>query len=394
MKKLILICMIIICMFMVSGCKKATKAINTSDATVAVKEQITEEATKTTKTPEAASVTENPSKDTVQNSTRDIVDMAGRTVRIPETIESAFGVNNNASILLYTLAPELMIGWNSVLSEKSKKYITASEYNLPALGTLIGNSEEVNLEEIIAKNPNLIIFLQPDINDKAIQTADKLQKKLSIPVVMVDGGFEQYDKAYDFLGSLLGREEKASSLAKYCEDTYKLAASVKETYAAEASCTIYYGSGKDGLTTVAADSSQSATIDMLGAVNVVDSKNLSKENSSISIEELMTLNPQYIILGNSGFTSGGVSDNLNMAKGWNTLLAVMNDKVYKIPQLPFNWFDKPPSVNRILGIHWLISILYPDYKQEDIVIQTKEYFKLFYHVEIKEAEIRKMLGIK
>ena len=369
MKKLILICMIM-CLVMVSGCGKTTKALKT------------------------ASVTENSSKDTVQSNTRDIVDMAGRTVRIPETIESAFGVNNNASIMLYTLAPELMIGWNSALSEKSKKYITASEYNLPALGTLIGNSEEVNLEEIIAKNPSLIIFLQPDINDKSIQTADKLQKKLSIPVVMVDGGFQQYDKAYKFLGTLLGREEKARSLAKYCEDTYKLAALVKETYAAIAPCTIYYGSGKDGLTTVAADSSQSATIDMLGAINVVDSKNLSKENSSISIVELMTLNPQFIILGNSGFSSGSSSDNLTMSKGWNTLQAVMNDKVYKIPQHPFNWFDKPPSVNRILGIHWLISILYPDYKQEDIVNQTKEYFDLFYHVEIKDTEISKMLALK
>lgn len=370
MKKFLVLCMVI-CLFSISGC--AATATSSSEE----------------KTTEAASSEEVTAS---EGTTTEIEDMAGRKVTIPKTVESVFGVNNNASIFLYTLAPDMMIGWNSSLSPKSEKYIDSEIYNLPALGTLYGNSEQVNLETIIAKKPDIIVFLQPNINDASIQAADKLQEKLSIPVVMVDGDFNQYDSAYEFMGKILGREEKASELAQYCKETYELAESVKEKYSSESPIKVYYGSGDDGLTTVAAGSSQSATIDMLGALNVVNDQNLSKENATISIEELMSLNPQLIILGNSGFSTGNASANLASAEGWNTLSAVQEGNVHTIPQLPFNWFDKPPSVNRILGIHWLISVLYPDFEQEDIVGQTKEYFDLFYNYKITDGEINKMLG--
>lgn len=323
-------------------------------------------------------------------STIEIVDMAGRTVTVPKTIESVFGVNNNASIFLYTLVPDLMIGWNSSLSSKSEPYIESDVYNLPALGTLYGNSEQVNLETIIANDPDLIVFLQPNIDDDSIQAADALEEKLSIPVVMADGDFEQYDLAYRFMGELLGREEEAGELAEYCKETYELAESVKEFYSNESPVEIYYGSGEDGLSTVVTGSSQSYIIELLGALNVVDGQNIS--NAVISMEELMLLKPEIIILGNSGFSTGNLSENLSAAEGWNTLTAVSEGNVYTVPQLPFNWFDKPPSVNRILGVHWLAYVLHPEFEQEDIMSEIKEYFELFYHVEITDEAINKLIG--
>ncbi|HCT65754.1 MAG TPA: hypothetical protein DIC60_10900 [Lachnospiraceae bacterium] len=366
MKKLIIVG-IIFCLFSLNGCGKTVSTSSTAEPT-------TEKA-------EAS-----------EKATQEIVDMAGRTVTIPNTIKSVFGVNNNASIFLYTLAPELMIGWNSSLSEKSEKYIEPKAYNLPVLGSFYGNSEKVNLESIIAKEPDIIVFLQANMNEKIIQAADELQDKLSIPVVMVDGDFEKYDEAYEFMGKILKCEEKASVLAAYCKETYELAADVKEKYASDVPVTVYYEGGEDGLLTTAKGSSQSATIDMLGAFNVVDDKTINSENATISLEELISLNPNYIILGNSGFSSGDVCENLALTEGWNTLTAVSEGKVYSIPNLPFNWFDKPPSVNRILGIHWLISVLYPDFEGEGIVSECKEYFNLFYHVEIKDEQINKMIG--
>ena len=33
--------------------------------------------------------------------------------------------------------------------------------------------------------------------------------------------------------------------------------------------------------------------------------------------------------------------------------------MYQVPNAPFDWFDRPPSVNRLIGTWWLASILYP-----------------------------------
>jgi len=40
----------------------------------------------------------------------------------------------------------------------------------------------------------------------------------------------------------------------------------------------------------------------------------------------------------------------------------------------------------------MISVLYPDFEGEEIVSECKEYFDLFYHVEIKDEQINKMIG--
>ena len=40
--------------------------------------------------------------------------------------------------------------------------------------------------------------------------------------------------------------------------------------------------------------------------------------------------------------------------------------------LPFSWCDRPPAVNRILGIQWIANALYPDTYDVDMVDVTDE----------------------
>ena len=43
---------------------------------------------------------------------REIIDSAGRKVEVPDRIERVMAAGPPASILLYMLAPEKMIGWS------------------------------------------------------------------------------------------------------------------------------------------------------------------------------------------------------------------------------------------------------------------------------------------
>ena len=46
-------------------------------------------------------------------------------------------------------------------------------------------------------------------------------------------------------------------------------------------------------------------------------------------------------------------DIMNNAQ-WADIQAVKDGKVYTTPAIPFNWFDRPPNVMRLLGIEWFL----------------------------------------
>ena len=54
--------------------------------------------------------------------------------------------------------------------------------------------------------------------------------------------------------------------------------------------------------------------------------------------------------------------------------------------------DRPPSINRLLGLRWLAKVLYPDIDTGDMRAITREYYRLFYHVELDEALLAPLLA--
>jgi iron complex transport system substrate-binding protein len=65
------------------------------------------------------------------------------------------------------------------------------------------------------------------------------------------------------------------------------------------------------------------------------------------------------------------------------LSAVQKGRVFTVPNLPFNWIDKPASVNRLGGLMYLQYMTMSDYKDTDFYEQVKKFYLTFYHLEIK-----------
>lgn len=76
---------------------------------------------------------------------------------------------------------------------------------------------------------------------------------------------------------------------------------------------------------------------------------------------------------------------------WAELKAVQNKQVYEIPSAPYNWFDRPPSVNRIIGFKWLGNLLYPDIYTYDIISEARDFYKQFYHYDLTVEEAEELL---
>ena len=77
---------------------------------------------------------------------------------------------------------------------------------------------------------------------------------------------------------------------------------------------------------------------------------------------------------------------------WASVKAVRERRVYLAPNLPYGWFDAPPSVNRPIGVRWLASILYPKQFPEDLRDTTRTFYKLFYSVELTDEQIDMLLS--
>jgi len=77
--------------------------------------------------------------------------------------------------------------------------------------------------------------------------------------------------------------------------------------------------------------------------------------------------------------------------GWRDVPAVANGRVYVPPDVPFGWFDAPPSLNRLLGVQWLARILHPDLFPEPLAPRVKAFHALYYHREPTDVQVRTLL---
>ncbi|AEE90626.1 ABC-type transporter, periplasmic subunit [Tepidanaerobacter acetatoxydans Re1] len=316
-----------------------------------------------------------------------ITDMAGREVILPEKTEKIFSLSPVGTIMLYTLCPEKLLGWNYELSEMEKYYILPQYKDLPNLGGAGKNPP--NAEEILKLKPDIIVYVT-DINETNISTAEQFQNELNIPVVVLDGDIEKTADTYALLGKIIGDEATAENLCAYIKETIQEIQDKAKSISEDKKVRVYYAEGNDGLETDPRGSGHVQVLDMVGGINVAEvSKIEGSGRLKVSLEQLLNWNPDLIIAWADD--RGGYYSNIFKDENWSGLNAVKNGEVYEIPNFPFSWFDRPPSVNRILGLKWLGNLLYPEVFDYDIKKEVKYFYEQFYHYQLTEEELAKLV---
>jgi iron complex transport system substrate-binding protein len=113
--------------------------------------------------------------------------------------------------------------------------------------------------------------------------------------------------------------------------------------------------------------------------------------TDVSLEQVLKWDPEVIISWDVD-TRGGAFDDIRTNKNWAPIQAVKNDRVYAMPNEPWAWCDRPPGVNRLIGIHWVANLLYPQYYDVDMVEVTREFYEVMWRLEINDAQARLLLG--
>jgi iron complex transport system substrate-binding protein len=313
-----------------------------------------------------------------------VTDDAGRAVAIPEKVERVFAAGPPAAILLYTSAPELLLGWTRKPEAKQCEFLGSGACDKPEVGRLTGRGNTTDLETMLRLKPDLILDVGT-INDTYVSLANRVQEQAGIPYALLNGRFDACAQTYRKLGVLTHREAPAEDLARYAEQTIAAIKGRIDKISDAQRPRVYYGRGPNGLETGQGGSINVETIEFLGAHNVAGDRRGGM--ATVSVEQVLAWNPDIIITIEPAFATSVRTD-----AAWAPIKAVQTDHVYLSPRMPFGWVDFPPSVNRLVGLWWLAKVLYPHQFPEDLRPITHDFFQRFYHVSPSDAQIDSILS--
>jgi iron complex transport system substrate-binding protein len=324
--------------------------------------------------------------------TRIVTDMAGRQVEVPARIHRVLSMSPTGTILLYTLDPSLLLGWNYPPDAGERSFLAEPYKNLPTLGGWFGKDNTGNLEKIMQAHPDVLISMDDAF---AIALAERVQGQTHIPVFILDGRLEYLPEAYEKAGELLGDAPRAVDLAAECRRTLNEIKQKVASIPQDKRKRYYYAEGPKGLETEPGGSMHVEALNFAGGVDVATGMQgqTGYGRSPVSMEQVLRWNPEIVIsVRDHTSTASEFYKAVWTDSTWQLVTAVRNRNVYETPHYPFSWLDRPPSANRIIGIKWLANLFYPEIFRYDMREETRRFYETFYHVRLSEAQLDELLA--
>lgn len=300
---------------------------------------------------------------TPPNYPRVIIDHVGRAVPVPHEIRKVYATTQAGSMLVYALNPELLLAWNTALPPNMEYVFGNKARALPTLGTWDDVYKTVQLDEIAALKPDVVIHLAvPDL--PTLDLAIQIEEALGIPTVVVDGSLEAIPSSLRFLSQILGSQVRADALALFAENSLNRLAVMVENLPRDP--TSVYIAGKTN------------TLDLKTALRLTGVK----ESPSNFQADLVLIAPDPIL---------DLSRTLLRDPPPQAEKAIANGAVYQIPTVPQNWFAAG-SLFRLLGIEWLAQTAYPELFPLDVAEKYREFMEVFYEVRLSDELVYGTLG--
>ena len=314
-------------------------------------------------------------------------DSCGREVELPVEINSVVPSGSIAQMVLYTICPDKLQSLSSALTRVQKQYIDEKYHSLPVTGQFYGGGSTVNYEQILASAPDVIIDIG-EAKDTIRNDMDELQRKTGVPVVFIEAGLGQLAEAYETLGKITGETEQAAACAGYIRETLSEAAEFSAKIPKDERKRVLYSQGEYGTEVLGVGSVHAEVLEYVAAENVaVLDAVASQGGNEVSMEQIYLWDPDVLIL-----SPDANYDEIFTDPTWAPVTAVKNGEIYEVPNGPYNWLDRPPSVQRVLAVKWLGSLLYPEIFDYDMAAVAQEFYSLFFHYELSSEQAEELMA--
>ncbi len=301
-----------------------------------------------------------------------VTDMLGRNVKVPAHIHRVVALNAGCLRLISWLgATNLVCAVEGNEKKRQVPYLFAHPElrNKPIIGT--GNNYDAELLTVTA--PDVIFSTYITESE-----ADKLQQRTGIPVLAIKyGNFDdEADTVFQtlqFLGSLLGKQQRADTLVDFITGTINDLTTRTSAIAGNDRHTVYVGGiayrGSHGITSTEPRypsfrfvNAQNAAAS-LGAVMTSARDQLI--NAFIDKEQLIKWDPGCIFIDMAGMATMGEA---LFSEPWlETLSAFKSGHVYTV--FPYNWYTTNYSTI-LVNSYFIGKFLYPE-KFQDVDPEAK-----------------------
>ena len=319
---------------------------------------------------------------------REVTDSAGRTVALPDSIARVMSAGPPASVVVYCLSPEAMVGWQRAPRTAELPYLLPSTHALPELGRLTGRGDTANVEIVLKARPDLIVDFG-SVRPTFVSLADSIQQRTGIPYILIDGRLDSTPASLRLLGSILGVSARGDMLARYAEDLFRRIDALLAEIPEASRPRVYLARGAKGLETGLRGSINTEIIERAGGRNVAEAQGERRGIANVSPEQILLWAPEIIVTWDRHFFDA-VTRSPDAV--WQSVPAVRNKRVHLAPTAPFGWIDSPPSVNRLIGLAWLAHLLHGERFAFDIREETRKFYKLFYQVDVADGDLETLIS--
>jgi iron complex transport system substrate-binding protein len=310
------------------------------------------------------------------------VDDAKRSVMLPASVGRPFAAGAPAEVLLYTIAPEKLVGRNRIPEGDAVDYFPPAFRNPVFIRQLPEVDNPAADAELVALKPDLYVDYGT-VHADYIAAVEAVQKRTGVAGIILDGELSRIPAVYRRLGAALGVAARGNRLGDAAE---RLLAKYRGTLAVAAPVRVYLACSADGFQPCLADSSAGEQLSWLGGVNVAGTRE-SAPRRPLTIAEVKALSPQVIVVNGPAGAAARLRANLT----WQSVEAVSAGRVYEWPALPYSWGARPPSVNRLPGLAWLAYVVAGRRFDDAFMSDIRSFYRDFYHLEMSHAQMERLL---
>jgi iron complex transport system substrate-binding protein len=259
-----------------------------------------------------------------------------------------------AALLIWAVARDRLAGWPRRPTGRALAALPPRAAELAELGAMAGGGRPAGLEAIAALKPRLVIDYG-DVEPEHQDLAARMRARLDIDWRLIDGTLTRIPEAIREAAVLLDAD--AGGLAS------KAAEVLARWRRAPPGPSFYYARGADGLETGFRGALATEVLEGSGWPNVAVG---SRDIGAVTREQVAAWDPEVIVTLSPVFAEAARLDPVWRWRRDNSLRRIL-----LLPDTPFGWIDRPPSLNRLLGCAWLAR---PEGASMDIAMLTRRLY--------------------
>lgn len=317
--------------------------------------------------------------------TRTVTDAAGNVVEVPADLSriavtplpwsSVIYAIDGTSEHMVCINPGAMKAYTGNFFEK----LDPGYANLDT--TCIGTDFSINMEEMVARDIQAVV-----IWDYQTDEAEQLKELGIVPVMVKNDTVEDLQSSLRTIGELVGKPERAQEFIDLYGEAYDRIQSYQEKVEAADKPKIIYLRNSE-LRLQGNDNFISTALALAGADNVA------AEQSNISMEEILEINPDIILMSwFDQFSPDDLYNNAIEGQDWSTVKAVQEHHVYKTPIGIYRW--DAPGVETPLMMLWLAQLIQPEiFADIDIGQEVTDYFKIYFDYNLTQEDLDQIMSV-